>query len=205
MEDQKLEPINLDDAFEPENTLQESFGKMIDIITKAFKEGGNVSPGVFLIGRDHVHNKYKVGVFTMAAKNREEMSILTYMIKTIITKMQTEEFKKYDSETTLVAVIKFSTAHMSVVEKTGDVIGPDGKIKKEIAESSPRHDKDVLLFEMEEPFIKTTKIFEFIESEDGDVVVNEKPYMDQKSMYNEIEAKNSSLSFLFTRGQSVVN
>lgn len=194
------QPLTLENAFSPDLTLAQIFDNLIKIGTQGFVRDKALATCAFLILRDFKNSKYKVIILPMPSTNPEEKYLNSTILQTIVTKLK----KQGNKDMKLIAVVKGGDAHMSVYDKD-EAINKDGSINRDVVTqpSKDKNAKDVLLFELEEAFTKHTKVFEYIISDEGDVVISSKPYIDSKQPYNDIEARNSNFSYTFTEGQGL--
>lgn len=194
------QPLTLANAFRADLTLSQIFDNLIEIGKQGFRRDKKLMTMAFLILRDCKNNKWKTIVVPMPAFKAEDTQMNAIALKRLV-----EDLKKNSTEDIkLMAVVKGTDAHMSE-EDSDKIINPDGSINQEnfIPPRLNKNSKDVLLFELEESVVKHTKVFEYILSDDGDVVLNDTPYIDHRSAYDAQEDKNSNLSFVFTHGQEV--
>lgn len=192
------QPLTLANAFRADLTLSQIFDNLIEIGKQGFRRDKKLMTMAFLILRDCKNNKWKTIVVPMPAFKAEDTQMNAIALKRLV-----EDLKKNSTEDIkLMAVVKGTDAHMSE-EDSDKIINPDGSINQEnfIPPRLNKNSKDVLLFELEESVVKHTKVFEYILSDDGDVVLNDTPYIDHRSAYDAQEDKNSNLSFVFTHGQ----
>lgn len=186
--------------FAHESSLAEVFDKMMEAVFEEFKVEKRIMPCSFLVLKDFNTNQYKVAAYPMICTKPEDMNFHCQVLKGLIADLKS---KNKHEHLKMVALIRYGSAHLGL-HIAADVLKPDGTLDP-TKYTKPREDensKDVLIFEMEEPFIKSTKIYEYITSNE-DIVINETPLMDRKSGFDHRENLNSAFGFLFTEGQAM--
>lgn len=191
----------LEEAFDPQYTLPQVYENVIRVGIDALKRDKQIMAAAFLIMKDFKTNEYKVAIYPMIMQKPEDSAIHGKILRKIVKEMKESSTPDFQ----MVGMIRVGLGHMKIYDSK-DVLRKDGSVdpSKVIA---PREDKDatdVILFDLEEPFIKTTRMYEYIRSGDN-IVVNPEPVVNNKNPYDVREDANSHFGFFFTEGQSAVN
>lgn len=178
--------------------MEKVFKEMRSKFIESFKENKRIDNIFFLL----VKNPAMDGVIALGlpmpnnyeGATADHADFLRHLIK---------EFKRNPpGNSQLIGVTWVMDAHMSFVKKE-DTISPDGKLKNFVRPSQDINAKDALVFILETSFKKHSVIHEYITSDEGEVVVQEIPTVDDFSVYDSREAKLSKFAFMFTEGANV--
>lgn len=187
-------------------SLKEIFGNFIKVGIEGFRKGVQLPNVVFLVLKDLNTKEHKVVVFPIVAKNERELQINTAILKKIVKEIEEATFKaKEVQDHRLVGIIRCGVGRMKKV-KIADVVKKNGDL--DLGDIVRPHEdpeaKDVLIFDLEEDFVKTTMMYEYVDL-GGIAVVKEDPVVENKRGYDAREDANALYGFLFTKGQSAVN
>jgi len=180
-------------------TLFEKLTK--EVKDNIFKGDNSFCPICFFIFRDYNTPMWKAGCYPMLPTSRDgsvkiTMEMHSFALRKLIKEMKAAEYKDFK----LVGVITIRDTHLRVYDKK-ELLDEMGNIRPDfIRPKDDPNSVDALTFELEEIFVKHTKSYEYIQSDDGNFVFKQEALVDGKRPYNEIEDKHSSFGFLFTEG-----
>lgn len=173
-----------------------------EVKTNIFKGEGSFCPICFFIFRDYDKKIWKAGCYPLMPISLDgvtpiSMEMHSFVLKKTIKEMKTAEQKEFK----LVGVMMAMDSHMKRYDR-GEITDKMGNLDKNkfIRPSQDPTALDVLRFDLEEIFVKHTKAFQYIQSQDGNFVFDEKPMIDTKKPFDEVEDKNSNFGYLFTEG-----
>lgn len=175
----KIKSSGVVKTLDENSSLEELFESYIECGTKTFERDGKLKPAAFLIIRNLVTEKYSTAVYPMYNEKPGDMELHSQILRKLVKQMLVSGTPK----ATLVGIVIGMDAFMSIQDVKD--------IKDATAPSKDPKAKDVLHFTLETSFGKHMKVFEYIKSSDGAVVVNFTPIQDTKHPYNEIEDKGN--------------